>query len=333
MRIQYLFRSKELHSFSVERVFSSIIPIVSKTNIVDKRYMPEYRISLSNIVKNLIYVIKSRNNKNDIYHITGDITYTALALPRNKTVLTILDTVCLENSKGIKRWLLKTFWFYLPLRKSKYVTVISEKTKLELCKYFPFSKKKIVVVPCPVDNEFSVSNRTFNEDCPIILQVGTKDNKNLTRVIKALQGIKCELSIIGKLKNEDIELLNRYRISYKNYFNLSNADVVKKYNECDILIFVSTYEGFGMPIIEGQASGKPIITSNIEPMLSVAGKGACFVDPYDIDSIRSGVLKIINNRQYREEILKAGNKNKLLYLPESISEQYSRIYKRIILRK
>lgn len=74
-------------------------------------------------------------------------------------------------------------------------------------------------------------------------------------------------------------------MSYKVYCNLSNEEIKKKYEDCDILTLVSTYEGFGMPIIEANRVGRPVITSNILSMPEVAGEAACLVNPFDIENI------------------------------------------------
>ena len=84
-----------------------------------------------------------------------------------------------------------------------------------------------------------------------------------------------------------------------------------------------------MPIIEAQATGRPVITSNIEPMLSVAGKGACFVDPYNTLQIRNTIIKISNDKKYREEIVKLGLKNKERFNIKKIADQYVKLYKSI----
>ena len=84
-------------------------------------------------------------------------------------------------------------------------------------------------------------------------------------------------------------------MSYKVYCNLSNEEIKKKYEDCDILTLVSTYEGFGMPIIEANRVGRPVITSNILSMPEVAGEAACLVNPFDIENIN--FLRIINDAE------------------------------------
>jgi glycosyltransferase involved in cell wall biosynthesis len=102
--------------------------------------------------------------------------------------------------------------------------------------------------------------------------------------------------------------------------------MIQKYVECDIMTFVSTYEGFGMPILEAQSTGRVVITSNISSMPEVAGLGAHLVDPMDVTSIRNGIVKLINNSTYRNELIANGYENIKRYNPDLIASMYEDIY-------
>ena len=109
------------------------------------------------------------------------------------------------------------------------------------------------------------------------MHIGTTKNKNLSRVCLALKDIDCHLEIIGRLDNYLLKKLEENKISFSNSFALEQNEVIEKYYQTDILIFVSTYEGFGVPILEAQAMGIPVITSNISPMIEVSGGAAMLV--------------------------------------------------------
>ena len=123
--------------------------------------------------------------------------------------------------------------------------------------------------------------------------IGTRPHKNLSRTIKALNGIKCKLRIIGEITNKELDLLQKYKTDYSFASNLSDNDLLKEYQNADIINFPSCHEGFGMPIIEGQAVGRIVVTSNIEPMISVANNGAAICDPYNIESIRNTYISCL----------------------------------------
>ena len=87
-------------------------------------------------------------------------------------------------------------------------------------------------------------------------------------------------------------MLQKHKIDYENVYNLTEQEVLEKYINCDIVSFVSLHEGFGMPIIEGQSIGRPILTSNITPMKEIASNGgAILVNPWDVKSIRMVIKK------------------------------------------
>ena len=88
----------------------------------------------------------------------------------------------------------------------------------------------------------------------------------------------------------------KYKTDYSFASNLSDNDLLKEYQNADIINFPSCHEGFGMPIIEGQAVGRIVVTSNIEPMISVANNGAAICDPYNIESIRNTYIRVIIKR-------------------------------------
>jgi glycosyltransferase involved in cell wall biosynthesis len=204
--------------------------------------------------------------------------------------------------------------------------VISEHTKQEVMRYTGCPEKKIRVVPDPVGEEFRPSFQAFHQILPRILQVGTGANKNLGRVALALTNIPCELHIVGPLRDVDREELERAGIRYRVSCGLTSEQMLQAYQECDLVIFASTYEGFGLPIIEAQAVGRPLVTSDMAPMCDVAGGAATFVDPYDSASIRRGVLKVIEDQAYREMLVERGLHNAERFNAAMVAAQYAAVY-------
>jgi len=84
-----------------------------------------------------------------------------------------------------------------------------------------------------------------------------------------------------------------------------------------------------MPIIEAQAVGRVVITSNISSMPEVAGEAACLVDPYSVDSIRNGFIKLIQDEAYRNELISKGFINSKRFDGQLIANKYLDIYKEL----
>lgn len=150
------------------------------------------------------------------------------------------------------------------------------------------------------------------------------------RVIPALEGIPCRLRIIGSVNPEQDGLLKRYRIDYECLSGLSDTALAAQYEEADIVLFPSTFEGFGLPVVEGQKAGRPVITSNLDPMKEVAGGAAHLVDPFASDSIRAGVLKLMEDAPYRDELIEKGFKNVERFDSQQIAKQYLACYNRLL---
>jgi glycosyltransferase involved in cell wall biosynthesis len=329
--INYFFRPK---GFSIERVFETVISGISDKNFTIKRtFIHIYKSWLIGMLINIVFCYKNRSK--DINHITGDIHYCAFMLSRKKTVLTIHDTVSLDYSEISKtvRQFVWFVWYYLPLKKLKYITCISNKTRNSLLSIFPWAENKIRVIHNPVHPSFKLVKREFNTNNPVILHIGTSTNKNLHRVIESLKGIPCHLRIVGELSKKQINLLSVLSINYSVGVNLSDEEIIDEYIKCDIVSFPSLYEGFGMPIVEGQKTGRILLTSNIEPLNEVAGDGAFFVNPYDVESISEGFKQIIINDKLREELYIKGELNVERFSLKKIASQYEQLYCEIINNK
>jgi glycosyltransferase involved in cell wall biosynthesis len=322
MQITFFFREKN-YEFSIERVFDNIVNSFENEVSSSNNYVPFIKVTLINLIKNIVFC---KENKGTINHITGDIYYCILGLPSNNTVITFHDLGILKDSKGFKKLFLWFFWYYLPVKKAKYITCISTTTKNELVNSVKCNEDKIIVIHNPISNNYKPSFKTFNSEDPIILHIGTRSNKNLERVINALKEIKCTLRIIGVLTEHQTELLKENNINYSNAYRLSDDEIMNEYINCDIVSFPSLYEGFGMPIIEGQAIGRVVLTSEIEPLIEISNNSAFLVNPYDIKSIAEGFKIIISNAELRNQLILKGFENSEKFSANTIAKKYVEIY-------
>lgn len=295
--------------------------------IVEPKICPHISQGLFPRLVNLAYTFL---NRAEINHITGDVHYLALGLNPKKTLLTIHDCETVRRRKGYSRFFIYWLWYKLPCLWVRRITTISEFTRDDLINLTRCDPKKIRVVYDIISDAYQPCPKPFNVKCPTVLQVGAAHNKNIPRLAEALHGLSCKLRVIGKLKPEQIEVLDAYKIDYSYVYNLDESALVKEYEGCDMLAFVSTYEGFGMPILEAQSVGRPVVTSNVCSMPEVGADAVCYVDPYNVNSIREGILKIINDERCRKQLVEKGFVNVKRFSPQAIAEEYFNIYKELL---
>jgi glycosyltransferase involved in cell wall biosynthesis len=313
---------------SIEGLFGAIARSLPGEYEVETLAAPRRGAGIGSILANLRWA--ARLPKAGLAHVTGDIHYAVLSIWRRPVVLTIHDLRFFEQARGLKRLIFWWWWLYLPCLRAGRVTVISEQTKARLMALCRVNPAKIRVIPNCVAPEFCATPKSWPSGKPCVLQVGTTDNKNLQRVIDACAGLSLQLSILGKLTAAQREELQRQGVDYEEFSDLAAAEVVSHYVACDVVLFASTYEGFGLPIIEAQAVGRPVITSNLSPMREVAGGAALLVDPYSPEDIRAALLRLFEDAGLRETLISAGFRNVRQYGAPLVARQYAEVYREVM---
>lgn len=319
--IVYFHRCKKA-GFSINKVTQSYV-----RNISDKKeyYVPHLSGTIKDVLQNMWFVFKHRD-KHSINHVTGDIHNCILALFGCKSILTIHDTVSIHFAKNskLKKIIQEWLWFRLPIKYATKVVCISEETKrciLNLTK-----RDDIMVIHNAVDSCFQTKIKDETKIPYDILFIGANPNKNLERTVQALNGIDCKLTVIGRLSPMQIEYLEQSKIFYSVKSGLTDEEMVKEYEQCDIVSFISLFEGFGMPIIEANKVGRPVITSTIPVLKEVAGDAAVFVNPNDVDDMHKGFVRLFTDEKLRKDCVTKGLENVKRFDPEIITRQYIKLY-------
>ncbi len=197
-------------------------------------------------------------------------------------------------------------------QKAQLIFAVSQTTKKDIIRYLHIPPKRIKVVYNGIDECFFrsktqkiSSNIDFDRDYYIYIGAMRK-NKNLINAVKGFEtylmetGADVYFYIAGSKSHEYITLqsyvdskpLLRKRVLFLGY--ISEEEKVQLYRQAKALLFVSEYEGFGIPIIEAFASRIPVVTSNCSSMKEIGEGHAVLVDPFSPKSIAEG-LKMAEN--------------------------------------
>lgn len=332
--ITWLFRRKRaLGNFSIENSFAEIACVWTDGNKPEWVEVSHFSEGLN---KRLNIIRETGKIQTDILHITGDIHFAALAWPkwrkgRPQVVLTIHDIGFLAEFSGFKRWLIRKFWIQWPLRCVDHLVVVSTATKEAVLKEVPwFPVTKISVIPSVIPQHFKPRQGRSENEKPVALHIGLAENKNLTGHAEALAGLNVHLRIIGEPSNADHTLLQKLNIDYSWTSRLSDEEMQAEYANADLLLFASKLEGFGMPIIEAQTVGVPVITSDLDPMREVAGTGALLCNPDDCQTIKACIQRVLADEDLQSPLIAAGHENVKHYSPAEAARQHQELYNQLI---
>jgi glycosyltransferase involved in cell wall biosynthesis len=214
-------------------------------------------------------------------------------------------------------------------RWSKRIVAVSQNTKKDLVELYKVSEDKINVIYEGVDDKFQIPNvkcrinsefQTPNQK-PYLLFIGRLEKrKNIEGIISAFEILKEKYEIPHKLMlagkfgygQDDIEdkIINS---KHKNEIILpgfikdeEKGELIKN---ADVFLFPTFYEGFGLPILEAQVSGVPVVTSNISSLPEVGGESVFYADPHEAGVVADAVFRLINSQNIKDDIIKKGHEN------------------------
>jgi glycosyltransferase involved in cell wall biosynthesis len=254
-----------------------------------------------------------------------------------KSIITFLDITPFIY-KNEMAYLDMLYWrFFIPksLKRANRIVSISNSTSKDINSLFPRYNNKIDTIYLGVDKN-KVRKSIKKED--FFLFVGTlRKRKNVKRILEAFSRIK-EKNFKLYLAGKNLDQQNNIRKAIKNLklekkailLGRINEDKLKElYSKAKAYLYPSLYEGFGLPILEAQASGCPVITSNISSMPEVAGKGALLVNPNSVEEISQAMERIINDKKLRNKLIKEGYKNLKRFSWEKCARETLKVYEEV----
>ncbi len=222
--------------------------------------------------------------------------------------------------------------------KASKLICVSKSTQSDLLKYYPELKSKTDVVALGYDQDkfhpFEHPRDLLNIGAPYLLYVGRiEERKNLIRLTKAFLKLKQKKNIPHKLVLVGVPGFNFEAINtlIKKAGNLSkeivmpgfvdHTDLPEIIARADVFVFPSLYEGFGLAVLEAQACGAPVLTSDTSSLPEVVGDAAVLCDPEDERDIADNIYRLVSDEKLRQKYSTAGIKRAKQFSWEKTAEK------------
>jgi glycosyltransferase involved in cell wall biosynthesis len=309
----------------------------SPESLLAKTFKSVWRSNITNLLK---------QQQIDIFHGLSNELPHGINKLKVPAVVTIHDLIFLrfpEFYKAIDRKIYYNKVKYACASAQK-IIAISEQTKEDIVRFFDVDSNKIEVVyqsvsPVFFEPKTSENLRSkYNLSEQFILSVGTlEQRKNQLAILKALHSEKIDIQIVfvGK-PTSYFNKLNGFiysnnltsQVKFLNY--IPGNDLAGLYKESRLSVYISFFEGFGLPVIESMASGCPVITSNVSCLSETAGGAAILCDPNNFNELGKQMKELLENEKNLSELIKKGNERARLFHPEYFSEKMISLYTGIL---
>ena len=303
---------------------SSILPIVSAPiykNIylknINQKYLkgfylenkPVFCGNLINFYNNFKTLKNILNEKPDIIHLTY---YSNYLINNNKDyVLTVYDLFH-ETFNNNNKFRPKT----LALQNAKHIICISQKTKKDLINLYGVDETKISVIYLGGDHILT-NNIELNKNLePFLLYVGSRARKykgfnffleSFAKSIKLKKDLKLVIFGDEVVSKQEYNLIKNNKLEDRIVFDSGDdAKLLSYYKNARAFVFPSTFEGFGLPLVEAMHSGCPVICNNIEVFREIASDSVEFFDYNNSDSLINSIEKVVYDSTYTSDLIKKG---------------------------
>ncbi|MBL6963903.1 MAG: glycosyltransferase family 4 protein [Bacteroidetes bacterium] len=208
-------------------------------------------------------------------------------------------------------------------KKADRIASVSEFSKKDICEWYSIKPDKIDVVYNgasdhfkPIPEESRIENRNMYADGKeYYIYVGAlHQRKNIVHLLKAYEQFRsksdhdAKLLIVGRKAWGTSEMIQTYEdMLHKSDViftgRLSDEELAAVLASALALVYISYFEGFGIPLIEAMHCDVPVITSNTSSLPEVAGNAGILVDPFDVDEIGEAMKKIAENDTFRNDLI------------------------------
>lgn len=339
-------KNKKKNFLIIYTTFSEVKKYFNYPNVTFKKN----KFSQDNYIKKIISIIYiyfyTLLNSKKIRSIEF-FTLPFLKIKKCHNIFTIHDLRRIYFSESILIKLLYKFFFKFFLKSADSIIVVSHSIKKEILHHF--NKLKVSVVYNTIDyysfkkitqkNTIKVKKK-YNLPERFILTVGHQEKrKNYLRLIKAINILKQDkeninLIIIGQKSDETRKIINiihqlKLKKNIKIFSKLNDFEVKCFYKLSSLFVFPSTYEGFGIPILESMASKIPMVLSNTDVFREITQNKYIYFDQYDPLSIAQNIKLVLSDKKLQKKMINYGNKRIMNFTLEYQKKEIDKFYNNI----
>ncbi|HLN72073.1 MAG TPA: glycosyltransferase family 1 protein [Prolixibacteraceae bacterium] len=249
-----------------------------------------------------------------------------------KQLAAIHDINFVHRPKDLPWLKAKYYNFFFPrfARKAKRIVTVSSFSKEDIHNTYHIGNDKIDVVYNGINTlyrptsaeEKEITKVNYSKGKEYFLFIGSlHPRKNIVGLLKAFDAFRqsvtsdVKLMIVGGSMFKTGEIEQTYsRMQYKEEViftgRVSSEALQQILGAALALTFVPFFEGFGIPVIEAMSAGVPVISSNTTSLPEVGGQAVLYVDPYDVGQLKDAMVKISQDKEYRQSLIEAGFQQK-----------------------
>lgn len=302
---------------------NDIIPDEKKEKLRSKKYLNAIRYLSCKKKRNYKYIFHS--------------SYYRFANDKNAINITTVHDFTYElYNKGLRKWI-HSWQKRRAVKHSDYIICISENTKNDMFRFYPKTNKdRVKVIYNGVSEDYLVCDSSCNNIIPFkknsyILFVGSRaEYKNFDLTVKAVAKTKYNLVIVGApLNKKEEDFVMEHFKKEERFFcaqYIDNKALNTLYNNAFALLYPSEYEGFGIPVIEAQKAGCPVIAYNGSSIPEIIGDSTLLINTTQTEDDIINKIKLIENTDLKNEIITKGLENSKRFSWDKMYEETLNLY-------
>jgi len=337
-------RSNEYYVFLNKEGASLDLQLGGNFHIVKCKFEGHSRFARY-VWEQLALPIQLINLKIDVVHSLG---YVGPLLSPCPSIVTIPDInfIVLKNDMSIlKRSVLRFFSTQSAIRASHVIT-ISNFSKAELARHLKLDWLKICVTHLGSKEEmpencamgWNVLKKTYSIREPYIVAFGGGAlHKNIMRLIQAycllINEFPHQLVLMGHIpSNVDLKrIMNTWHLDGRLITTgyIPDKNMLPLLSHAELFVLPSLYEGFGLPVLEAQEAGVPVVCSSAASLPEVGGEGALYIDPTSSNDMANGIRRCLKNTDMRLSLIAKGKENLKRFSWKKTAVQTLEVYRRV----